>query len=36
MSDHARMLAAATGLRPAAASDLPFMIEAAAKGRLEH
>jgi TnpA family transposase len=31
MSDHARMLAAAMGLRPAAASDLPFMIEAAAK-----
>jgi hypothetical protein len=31
VSDHARMLTAAPGLRPAAATDLPFMIEAAAK-----
>ncbi len=28
MTDHARNLAAALGLRPASAADLPFMIEA--------
>jgi TnpA family transposase len=31
MTDHARILAAALGLRPANAGDLPFMIEAAAQ-----
>ena len=31
MTDHARILAAALGLRPATAADLPFMIEAAAQ-----
>ncbi len=31
MTDHARILAAALGLRPATVADLPFMIEAAAK-----
>ena len=31
MTDHARILAAALGLRPASAADLPFMIEAAAQ-----
>ena len=31
MTDHARMLAAATGLAAGGAADLPFMIEAAAK-----
>jgi TnpA family transposase len=31
MTDHARILAAALGLRPPSAADLPFMIEAAAQ-----
>ena len=31
MTDHARNLAAALGLRPASAADLPFMIEATAQ-----
>lgn len=31
MTDRARFLAAALGLRPATAADLPFMIEAAAQ-----
>lgn len=31
MTDHARILATALGLRPASAADLPFMIEAAAQ-----
>ena len=31
MTDHARVLATALGLRPASAADLPFMIEAAAQ-----
>ena len=31
MTDHARILAAALGLRPASAADLSFMIEAAAQ-----
>jgi len=31
MTDHARVLATALGLRPANAGDLPFMIEAAAQ-----
>ncbi len=31
LTDHARILAAALGLRPATATDLPFMIEAAAQ-----
>jgi TnpA family transposase len=31
MTDHARILAAALGLRPATVADLPFMIEAAAQ-----
>jgi hypothetical protein len=31
MTDHARILAAALGLRPANAEDLPFMIEVAAQ-----
>jgi len=31
MTDHARILAAALGLRPTNAADLPFMIEAAAQ-----
>jgi hypothetical protein len=31
MTDHARILAAALGLRPASATDLSFMIEAAAQ-----
>ena len=31
MTDHARILAAALGLRPSTVADLPFMIEAAAQ-----
>jgi hypothetical protein len=31
MTDHARLLSAALGLRPSANSDLPMMVEAAAK-----